>query len=97
MPSLLSDRQREAGFTVPGGQVDPDRAAVERFPGPLSPGAGKDRLLRFISDRMDLCMEEEPHWRMPELLKTMWGVLSLLVKNQVRGGISIGWPVAMVP
>ncbi|CAD7702119.1 unnamed protein product [Ostreobium quekettii] len=91
IPSLLSDRQRVAGFAVPAGQVDPDRAAVERFPSALSPGAGKDRLARFVSDRMDLCMEEEPHCKRPDLLRTIWGVLRVLVKNQ---GTLISEPTA---
>ncbi|GMH39387.1 hypothetical protein BSKO_07285 [Bryopsis sp. KO-2023] len=81
LPTILSHRQREAGFDIPAGGVDPVRAAIERFPGPLGAATSRDKLAAFITERMELCTEEEPECDDPEGLKALWRTLRVMVNH----------------
>lgn len=83
LPSILSHRQREAGYGMPPSALDPARAAIERFPGPLGASSTREKLISFITERMELCTEEEPECQDPDGLRALWGTLRVMVKHQV--------------
>lgn len=83
LPSILSQRQRENGLDIPQGLLDPTRTALEHFPGPLGSSTNREKLMAYISDRMEYCSQEEPDHPDSVGLTSLWGTLQLMTKHSV--------------
>jgi hypothetical protein len=76
--------------SITGGSVMTSMTAtcklLEHFPGPLGPSTSKDKVTKFIKDRLlhlqvDECLTDAPSWAV-DCRKALWELLLIMAKNQ---------------
>ncbi|DBA94995.1 TPA: hypothetical protein ACH3X1_002518 [Trebouxia sp. C0004] len=65
-----------------GSSMSTTYALLTHFPGPLMPNTHKDKVLKYVSEACDSCLEKEPQCREPAELQLLWKVVQLLCQHK---------------
>ncbi|KAL0026968.1 hypothetical protein WJX79_003842 [Trebouxia sp. C0005] len=65
-----------------GSSMSATYALLTHFPGPLMPNTHKDKVLTYVSEACDSCLEKEPQCREPAELQLLWKVVQLLCHHK---------------
>ncbi|KAK9817295.1 hypothetical protein WJX72_012309 [[Myrmecia] bisecta] len=84
MASLAADlgAQQQQGAHMQGGIMDDTRLVLSRFPGPLTANVSRDKVVKFVEERVELVAEEEAWCQRPDTLRLLWALLRILCMHQ---------------